>query len=189
MGIDVEALLALKPSDVLEFRPRVHSADVLADLIASFAHASGGTIVVGYNRRRRRGVRFKKEHLIRLVEQAEEILGGQKDLSTLEFVKAGRKELGVLRVPRVDYLVVSRHGLLVRDHDAARPMTRVEILQRLTGTKELGKDEIAAMIEKLTVELNRGKSVWEKLLDHSLSYAVSSVTALLGALVGWWLAR
>ena len=179
--MDINALLSLKPSNLLEFRPRITSPDRFADLIASFAHASGGTIVIGYNRKRRHVVNFKRGQVSRLVEHAEAALG-DRNLVDLSFVPVGGREVAVVKVRKVDFLVVSPRGLPVRDNGEVRPMTRAEILQRLTGSKQpLGKEELAGVIENLTTKLNESKTVWEKLLDHSLSYAMSSVVASYGA--------
>jgi hypothetical protein len=180
--VDIESLLTQHAGEQLEFRRRIHSADALADLIASFAHTAGGTIIVGYDPRRRRPVGCNPDRL-ELVHKRAEVRLGHPAISKLTFHHVKGRELGRIDVPQVDRLITSPRGLPVRRANKVVAMTKEMIVTKLQNARQrLGAEDFGTMLTGIAANLvsirgvsDRDHTLWAKLKDQALGAVIGTV--------------
>jgi hypothetical protein len=182
---ELHVLLTLPPQQ-LHLCRKLPSAKALADLIAGFAHANGGHIVVGYDPRRNRArPGFKRKQLETRVRDAETLLG-HPSLPKMEFHQLGGREVGVVVVPPIDRLIPAPGGLLVREGDGLRAMEKTVILQRLNQMRQrLGVEDMGTLLFQMNMVMSEANRVikdeahwWSKFQGHALGWGIG---ALLGA--------
>lgn len=188
---DTHELLHQAPSERLEIRPNVKSPDVLANLIAGFAHAAGGTILVGFDPKKRKHVRLKKRRIEHVHQEAERRLGNIR-LSRLLFHEIDKRDIARIDIPPVDRLVTAPGGLLIRESVTIRAMTKEIITRKIRATSSGAikiEDVTTLMYEMSTVlsdthgKVKEAGSIPSKVLDHMIGFAVGAVTTLLVTLV------
>jgi hypothetical protein len=182
---ELHVLLTL-PTQQLHLCRKLPSAKALADLIAGFAHANGGHIVVGYDPKKKRArPGFQRKQLEARVRDAETLLG-HPSLPRLEFHQLDGREVGVIVVPPVDRLIPAPGGLLVREGDDLRAMEKGVILQRLNQVRQrLGVEDMGTLLFQMNVVISEANRVikdeshwWSKFQGHALGWLIG---ALLGA--------
>jgi len=177
--VDVHVLIRQKPGQQLELCKRLWSPDVLANHIAAFAHAEGGTIVIGYDARRRRVCGCRRHRVESVMRQALERLG-HTDLAKLEFHEVNGKHLAVIHVPRLDTLVCAPRGLIVRDGVAVKAMRTSVIEERIRKSKDrLSLSDYATIISVLNAkveeqarEAEKERTIVAQVRSHLFGWAV-----------------
>lgn len=177
----IETLLRQPVGQRLEMRKRFRSHEILANHISAFAHAEGGTIVVGFDVRRKRVMGCRRERLASLFRKAEVRL--RHGLATLEFHEIGGRWIGVILVAQVDLLIVAPGGLLVRQEVRLRAMKMEQILERLENRKErvsardtaIKLAQLSTTVQTVHGILEHEANWWTKAKSHALGKVICLV--------------
>lgn len=172
----------------VEVRGRLTSARILADLIAGFAHREGGFIIFGFRKGKVVGCnqnRVKRRH-----DQAEAFLGNSQ-ISTLYFHKVHGRQLGVVYVPALDRLICSPRGIVVRDNNVLRAMSRAQIreavqrMQTKLSVEDFGTliTTISSIVANLNANVENGQKTSTKIKDHILGFLIGSALTAVVAFV------
>ena len=190
--IEIQVLLQKSAGQELELRKFFRSPDILANLISGFAHAAGGTIVVGYDPRRKRVVGVRNRGRLESLLKAAENRLGHTTLAKIEFHQVDGRDVGVIQVSAVDRLIDAPGGLLVRQEGALRAMSMAMILERLQRSRQrLGVEDMGGMLYRMTAvilaakqKIDQESSWFSKIQGHVLGAVIgAAVGALLTVLV------
>lgn len=201
-GIPTEILdlLAAGESDTLEFKTSLREPPLLAKLIASFANASGGKILVGVTEPPavvgvdERQFRHVYDAALRLLEPA-------TVPTSLRFTDGGDGlKVGVVEVGKSSELVLAQGSAFVRAGSMTRPMQWSQMLQRVppaqpqvtleTLAKALEKqavhlEKLSADNEELKDELRKANDPKAKWKERGYGFLFGIGASLVAALV-WW---
>jgi hypothetical protein len=129
----LRAIVAEGESLTVELKQTIPNARDLANLIAAFANAEGGHIIIGAREPDiLPGVNELK--LQRAYEAAQAHLHPRIP-TALEVIRIGNNVVGVISVLKSDYLVLTDDGAHIRKGGATRVLTREEMLLRLDAPR------------------------------------------------------
>lgn len=168
-GIPTEILdlLLAGESETLEFKTSIREPSVLARLIASFANANGGRILVGVTEPP--AVVGVDERQFRRVYEAALRLLEPSTLSTeLKFLDGGDGlKVAAIDVPKSSELVLAQGSAFVRAGSMTRPMQWTQMLQRVPPTQpQVTLETLAKALEKQAVHLEKLSADNEELKDE-----------------------
>lgn len=173
----------------LEFKSRIRDPSHLASIIAGFANADGGVIVVGV-REPSQVVGCDPRQLRPTYEAALSRLDPQPE-AELEFVTADGKQLGVIKVQPSVVLVLSEGGAFVRREERNVPMSASEIAQlyaRKPGVSTQDIEMLAAAIANQTGTIQELQQALERANSLSSRAVEWAVSGIIGAILGQLLA-
>jgi hypothetical protein len=134
----IEHIISSGESRTIEFKQALREPLVLARLIAAFANAEGGRIIVGV-REPSAIIGVDRKQLTQIYEQAIRLIQPTPK-TTLEFVPLQGKEIGIVSVAKSDTLVISQNGAFIRDGSEVRAMSAPEIAQKIRDIVSMGAE-------------------------------------------------
>lgn len=193
-------LLFQGESDALEFKTAIRDPLLLARLIASFANAKGGKIVVGV-KEPPEVVGVDEAHLRRMYEAALRLLTPAVQTS-LAFVKADGLSVGNIEVAPSSELVFAQGSAFVRTGAMSQPMAWTQMRDRLppkppeVNLESLmrASEQQTALLERMLADNEHMKSELAKANDPAAKRKerivgfVTGVAASLVAAVVWFMA-
>lgn len=194
-------LLLQRESHTLEFKTTIPDPLLLSRLIASFANANGGKILVGVEEPSEiTGV--EEIHLRRIYEAALKLLTPAVQVS-LAFVNTDGLSVGLIEVEQSSELVLAQGSAFVRTGTMSLPMTWTQMRDRLppkppeVNLESLmrASEQQTVLLEKLLADNEHMKSALAKANDPMAKRKervigfVSGVAASFVAAVLWLLAN
>lgn len=189
-------LLLQGESDTLEFKTLLREPALLARLIASFANAKGGTILVGV-KEPPEVVGVDEAQLRRVYDSATRLLSPPVQ-SSLRFVVERGVSVGIVDVAASQELVLAEGGAFVRTGSMSQPMAWTKMRDRLPPkpaavnleTLMKASEQQTVLLEKLSADnecmksdlaiANDPAARWrERGIGFGLGVAASIVAALI----------
>lgn len=184
-----ERLLALVnrgEGTTVEFKTQAPDPRTLAHLIAAFANASGGVILVGI-RDDGKVVGCDSQRLSAALSSALERLHPEP-VVTLEQVRIRGAGVGAIQVSSAQGIVLSDGSAVTRVGSTVRPMGPEQLRERFgEQTQQAWLEELfrtialqTQTIESLRAEVQKTGSLWSKMKDYLIG-------GIIGAILGWLL--
>ena len=123
-------LLFRGENETLEFKTIVREPAILARLVASFANAKGGTVVIGV-KEPPKVVGVDESQLRRVYEAALKLLEPTKVKSSLSFLDADGLKVGLVEIAPSPELVLAQGSAYVRTGAMTQPMAWTQMRERL----------------------------------------------------------
>lgn len=119
-------------SENLEFKTSIRDASIIARIIAGFANAHGGTLLIGVSEPPK-VVGVDPDQIKKLFETALRQIEPSTVQASLRFIDGGDgQKVAAIEVEKSPQLVLARGGAYVRSGAMTRAMSQPEILQMLT---------------------------------------------------------
>ena len=168
-GIPTEILdlLVAGESDTLEFKTALRDPPLLARLIASFANANGGKILVGVTEPPA-VVGVDERQFRRVYEAALRLLEPETISTSLRFFDGGDGlKVAAVEVGKSSELVLAQGSAFVRAGSMTRPMQWTQMLQRVPPAQpQVTLETLAKALEKQAVHLEKLSADNEELKDE-----------------------
>ncbi len=188
-------------SETLEFKAVVREPTILARLIASFANAKGGTIVIGV-KEPPEVVGVNEPQLRKIYEAALRLLEPTSIQSTLTFLDANGLKIGLVQIAPSSELVLTQGSAYVRTGAMTQPMAwtqmrerlppkppevTLESLMRASEQQTVHLEKLSKDNEELKTELKKANDPIAKRKERALGF-IYGVGASLVAAILWLLA-
>jgi predicted HTH transcriptional regulator len=175
----------------VEFKTVVREPSLLARIIASFANAEGGFILVGV-REPGEIIGTDMRLLTRMYDATLPLLSPRPQCTVKEMVVDG-KVVGVIAVQASDSLVFAEGSAFVRVANGSMVMTPDRIMALLTSaTRKPSLADLAKTIadqskkiDKLTKELKEAGSFKERMKDYLLGGAIGWAIGMIPQVIDW----
>lgn len=182
----IRALILSGESETIEFKTRVPEPSLLARLIAAFANASGGVILIGIQEPDEI-VGTNPQFVLKVWEISLERME-PRPRSTIQEVSINGKTICVIHVDASDTIVMCDSGAFIRVWDRTQAMTPAQVTQKLIASQahpdlgSLGRAiaRQSKIIEDLQEELKKTNTWRSKLRDYLIG-------GVIGALIGYLL--
>jgi predicted HTH transcriptional regulator len=177
----------------VEFKTVLREPSLLARIIASFANADGGFILVGI-REPDEIVGTDIRLLARIHEAAISLLSPRPQTQVKEVTIDG-KAIGVVAVRPSDALVFAEGSAFVRVDETSMVMPPDQILAKLNvatpSLRDLAKTiaQQTKKIDKLTRQFKESGSFKEKMKDYVIGGVIGWVIGVLPQVIAWWLKK
>ena len=156
----LESSLRGGESERLEFKSSIHEPLLLAKLIASFANASGGNILVGVSEIPPQVKGVDRKHIERIFQIAISRIEPPAN-AQLSFIQAGEKEIADISVAKSQAVVLVGGGAFLRLGASTHVMEATQLLNRQSAAgKEITLEGILEENQKQTAFL-------EQLIDQN----------------------
>lgn len=183
---NIRALMLAGESETIEFKTRVPKPSLLARLIAAFANASGGVILIGI-REPDEIVGTNPQFVLKIWEISLERMEPRPQ-STIQEVSINGKTICIIHVDASDTIVMCDSVAFIRVLDRTQAMTPDQVTQKLIASQaqpDLGRlgraiARQSKIIEDLREELKKTNTWRSKLRDYLIGGAI-------GALIGYLL--
>lgn len=194
-------LLFCGESETLEFKTVVRDPTILARLMASFANAKGGTIVIGV-KEPPEVVGVNESQLQKVYEAALKLLEPTSVMSALSFIDASGLKVGLVEIAPSSELVLAQGSAYVRIGAMTQAMAWTQMRERLppkppevtleslmraseqqtTHLEKLSKDN-----EEMKAELKKANDPIAKRKERALGFVYGVGASLIAAML-WLLA-
>ena len=188
-------------SETLEFKAIVREPAILARLIASFANAKGGTIVIGV-KEPPEIVGVNEPHIRKIYKDALRLLEPTSVQSTLSFLDANGLKIGLVQIAPASELVLAQGSAYVRIGAMTQPMAwtkmrerlpskppgvTLESLMRASEQQTTHLEKLSTDNEELKAELKKANDPVSKRKEHALGFIYGVGASLVAAML-WLLA-
>jgi len=186
---DVRRFLRQGEGNTVEFKTQLRDPALMARLIAAFANAMGGSILVGISEPAA-VVGVSVAAVAKTLEEARKHLHPSVPASVHE-VEFDGKPVAIVQVPPSDTPVASDGSFFVRTGAAARAMAPDDLARKLSEASQpfdiadLARaiSEQTATIEGLERQLSKSNSLRSKLQDYIVGGAIGAILGFLLSLV------